>query len=165
MKKPIILLFLLVLSSSFVMAQDSQLEKLRMLSGTWNFTPADFTSTANIPSPPATRVSCEEVTATNGLYCTISAQNDDGEFQVTQSELMVYDQATDKIHMLLFDGPLAYRAEGRFEGNVLRYSDSNMSGIKIIDGTMTFEGSKLTQKIMIAGDNPATLTLVFNKEN
>ncbi|MCA6074880.1 hypothetical protein [Fulvivirga sedimenti] len=164
MKKPIILQLLLVFSSSFVIAQDSQLEKLKMLSGTWLFSPADFSSSVDMPSPPETMITCNEVTETNGLYCIVYSKNATGSFELTQSELMAYDQITDKIHMFFYDGKSAIRAEGSFKGNSLIYADLDMNGNKLMDGTITIEKNKMTQKVVTAGDNPASLTLIFHKK-
>ena len=160
MKNILSSLLLILVCVSLSTAQQTQLELLQQLSGKWSL------DTEKLPEgmdmPPVV-LECNPVTPQNGMYCVVKAMMNGTEVLV-QSELLAYDQNTNKIHLMLFDGPNVTKGDGSFSGNKLTYTDYDASGNVILDGVITFESDKIVQEITPA-NQAGSIMFYFNKED
>lgn len=162
MKTTLLILFL----SLFIFPGFTQenLEKLRKMEGTWRIDLSSYESAdSSAPPPPDIQVRCAPVSAQNGVYCEVEANDGSGNYQVISSELLAYNESTGKIHLMLFNGPTVSYGMGEFEGDVLKYTDSDVNGVALYDGELHLGNEDLVQVVKMPGGSKEQMRVTYRK--
>lgn len=136
------------------------------MAGTWQVDVSTFEADhENQPPPQGMQVYCEVVNEQNGVYCEASMPDESGKRQIVSSELLAYNQSTDKIQMMLFNGQVVSYGSGTFTDNVLNYTDTDVNGKPFYDGELHIEDNTLTQVIHVPVEAGGRMQVTFNKTN
>ncbi len=158
------LLIICLTSSSLLCAAQSQLEHLRQLNGSWVPDKTQLDKGMAETLPPDFTVSCETASQVNGVYCEVTASIN-GSRTVLSTELLAYNQADDKIYLMLFEGPSVVYGSGKFEGDTFIYTDTDVSGNKIQDGRITINQNTLVQQVTrLDNGTEITMDMTFKKK-
>jgi len=150
MKNLILAVFILL--PAFAICQgNEQIEKLKMMEGTWRSDQASFKSSVpGFTEFPDQKIKCVEVT-TGSLYCEYFTNDGEGNYDLSQSELFAYDQATDKIYNMTFEGPSVHYGYLTFKNNLMTWTSTDVEGNIIQSGTMLINSDSMDIKAKIAG--------------
>ena len=162
MKKLILLTFILL--PWVVFSQETnQAEKLKMMVGTWRTDLSTFKSTIpGFTSLPDHKVVCKEVTdgSINCKYFMIDAN---GNLILSQSELFAYDQATNKVYNMTFEGPNVRFGYLSFDGNLMNWTQTDVDGNVIQGGTMLVKPQEMNINSKMA-DGSGTVSYTYKRE-